>query len=121
VYAAVDLGCKVLCDAYEGLDYEQDVGDETQDGMGRFEMCAVVIDFVDLNGDEAGDQGQHCDIVESCVSQGSLLLLLRCMGGLEDESALGYKYKASLAEVVSMGLVDSVHPGSLQSSIAIQI
>lgn len=67
MYSAVDPGREILGDAYECLEDEQNVGGEAQDGMRRLEMGAVVVELVDFNGDEPGDQGQHGNIVESRV------------------------------------------------------
>lgn len=52
-------------------------------------MCAIVGNLVVLDHDESGNTAGESKIVESCVSPGAVLLLLRCMRGLENENTLG--------------------------------
>lgn len=56
--------------------------------MRGLEVRAVVVEFVVLNDDEPGDGGEEGDVVQGRVGVGALLLLLGCVGGLEDEDAL---------------------------------
>lgn len=79
----------VLRDSNYCLDEENDVGDEAQDGMGTFEVCAIVGDFVVFDDDEAREEAKDGGAVEYGVYVRALLLLFRGVGGLEDEDGLG--------------------------------
>ena len=48
----------VLGDADDRLQEEEDVGDEAEDGVGGFEMCAGVGDLVVFDDDEGGKEGE---------------------------------------------------------------
>lgn len=56
--------------------------------MRGLEVRAVVVELVVLDDDEAGDGGQEGEVVERAVRVGALFLLLRGVGGLEDEDGL---------------------------------
>ena len=62
--------------------------------MWRLEVRDPVLDFVDLDDDEAAEEGGEADIVGRGVDVGSCFLLGGCVGGLEDEGALGYEEDA---------------------------
>ena len=87
--AAVDLRHKVLREANKSLNENKDVRDQTQDRVGRDEVCAIVGNLVVLDDDEAGDTAREGEVIESSVSPSAVLLLLRCVRGLEDKDALG--------------------------------
>jgi len=79
----------VLRDSNYCLDEENDVGDQAQDGMGTFEVCAIVGDFVVFDDDEAREEAKHGGAVQYGVYVRALLLLFWGVGGLEDEDGLG--------------------------------
>lgn len=77
-------GKVVLRDTDQGLDDEEDVGDEPEDGVRRAEVLAAVGNFVVFDYDEAGDEGQNADAVEDGVDGGALGLLGGGVRGLQD-------------------------------------
>lgn len=89
VDASEDRRDVVLGDADEGLEDEEDVGEQAEDGVRGAEVLAVVGDFVVFDDDEAGDEGEDAGAVEDGVDAGALLLLLGGVGRLEDEDCLG--------------------------------
>lgn len=52
-------------------------------------MSAVVIEFVVLDDDEPGEEGEERGAVEEGVDECALFLLGGGVGGLEDEDGLG--------------------------------
>ena len=56
--------------------------------MRRLEVCAIMVELVVLDYDEAGYGGEDGEVVEGGVRVGALFLLLGCVGGLEDEDGL---------------------------------
>ena len=56
--------------------------------MRRLEVCAIMVEFVVLDYDEAGDGREDGEVVEGGVRVGALFLLLGCVGGLKDEDGL---------------------------------
>lgn len=77
-----------LHDANQTLDDEQNIGDETQNGVWGFKVGAPVVDFVVLDDDEAGDERKKAGAVECGVDVRAELLLFGGMGGLEDQDSL---------------------------------
>lgn len=77
-----------LRDPDDGLQEEQDVGNNAKDGMGGFEVHARMRDFIVLDHYEAGDKGEGAGGVEDGVDMSALHLLLRGMRWLEEEDAL---------------------------------
>lgn len=71
-----------LAEANQNLDDQQDVGDEAENGVRRLEVGAIVVYFVVLDDDEAGDESKEGGPVESGVDVGAELLLLLGVGGL---------------------------------------
>lgn len=88
LHAAVQLRHEVLRDADDGLDDGEDVRDQAEDGVRRFEVRAVVRELVVLDHDQAGDGAEQRDVVERRVRVGAFLLLLCRVRGLEDKDAL---------------------------------
>jgi hypothetical protein len=88
LHPAVQRGHKVLRDADDRLDEDQDVGDEAEDGVRRDKVRAAVADLVVFDHDEAGEGGEEGDVVEGGVRVGALFLLRGCVGRLDDEDAL---------------------------------
>lgn len=82
---------EVLRNARNGLQDDQDVGDQTQDGVRGLEMRAPVVEFVVLDDDQPGDGGEDGDVVECRMGVGSLFLLLGRVRGLQDEDGLDEK------------------------------
>lgn len=85
---AVDCGCKVLSDANDRLQQDEDVCDKTEDGVRGLEVGAAMVDLVVFNDDETGDGREDGHVVECCVRVGALFLLFGGVGGLEDENGL---------------------------------
>lgn len=52
--------------------------------MRRFEVGDAVFVFVDLDNDEARDEGGEAKVICCGVDVGACLLLLRCVGWLKD-------------------------------------
>ena len=88
LHATVYVRREVLRDAHNQLQDDHDVGHQAKDGVGGDEVVAVVVEFVVLDHDQAGDGGEEGDVVESGVRVGALFLLLGSVGWLEDEDAL---------------------------------
>ncbi len=102
VHASEHAGQVVLRDADEGLQEEEDVGDEAEDGVRGLEVQAVVVDLVILDDDEAGEEGEDGGEVEDGVDVGALLLLLGGVGRLQEEDGLrGEEYPGGIEELVS--------------------
>jgi len=95
VHAPVQTRCEKLRDADQRLDDDEDVGDEAEDGVWGLKMYAIVRELVVFDDDEAGDEGEDADVVEGGVDVGSLPLLGRGVGGLQDEGTLSYEEDAS--------------------------
>lgn len=79
----------VLGDSDDGLEEEEDVGDEAKDGVRGLEVVAAVGDFVVFDHDEGGDEGEDRGQVEDGVEVGALFLLLGRVGRLQEEDGLG--------------------------------
>jgi hypothetical protein len=92
--AAIHLGHKVLREAHESLQEQENVGDEAQNSVGRLKVSVVA--FIDLDDDEAGYGGGKGHVIESGVRVGAGFLLRRSMGWLEDEDALDEEKGGSL-------------------------
>lgn len=84
LYPSIQPWSEVLRNPYECLQDEEDVRDEPENRVRRFEMCPIVGEFVVFNHDEACDAGEESDVVESGVDVGSLFLLFGGVGWLED-------------------------------------
>lgn len=96
--ATEETGSVILSDTHNGLEEEEDVGDETQDGVRGFEVCAVVGDLVVFDDDEGGDESENGGQIEHGMDVGALLLLLGGVGGLEEEDGLGGEEDAGRVE-----------------------
>lgn len=59
VRATEETGSVILSNADDGLEEEEDVGDETEDGVRRLEMCAAMGDLVVLDDNEGSDEGEY--------------------------------------------------------------
>ncbi len=81
-------GCIVLGDADDRLDEEENVCDETEDGVRGFEVRARVGDLVVFDDDEGGNEGQNGGQVQDAVDVGTLLFLFGGVCGLEEEDGL---------------------------------
>lgn len=88
IHTPIDPRSEVLRESDKSLQRNQDICYETQNGMRRFEVCAVVVELVVFDDDKASDGCENSDIVEGCVRVGALFLLLGSVRGLEDEDAL---------------------------------
>lgn len=98
VDAAEHVGGVILRDSHDGLQEEEDVGDETQDCVGRFEVGAAVGDFVVFDYDQGSEEGEDGGYVEGGVDVGALFLLLGGVGWLEEEDGLGGEEDAGRVE-----------------------
>ena len=72
----------------QGLDDEEYVGDQAQNGVWGLEVLAAVRDLVVFDYDEASDESEDADAIEDGVDVGTLLLLFGGVGRLEDEYCL---------------------------------
>ena len=88
VYTSVQSRHEELRHPDECLQPDQDVGDESEDGMRRDEVCSVVRELVVLDDYQSGNRCEERKVVECRVCVGSILLLLGSMCGLHDEDAL---------------------------------
>ena len=93
----------VLRDAHDGLDEEDDVGDEAKDGVRGLEVRAGVGDLVVFDDDEAGEEGEDGGAVQEGVDGGALAFLGRGVGWLEDEDGLGGEEDAGRVEELAVG------------------
>lgn len=77
-----------LGEANEGLDEEEDVGGETDNGVRGFKVGAVVTGFIVVDDNEAAEEREEGSPIENSVDVGAELLLLRGVGGLDDQNGL---------------------------------
>jgi hypothetical protein len=63
LHTAVQRRHEVLSNPDDGLDEDEDVGDEPEDGVRGHEVRAAVADLVVLDYDEAGESGEEGDVV----------------------------------------------------------
>lgn len=95
----------VLRDADDGLQEEEDVGGEAEDGVRGLEVRAGVGDLVVFDDDEAGEEGEDGGEVEDGVDVGALLLLLGGVGRLQEEDGLrGEEDAGGIEELVRVRL-----------------
>lgn len=76
VDAAEEAGDVVLRDADQGLQDEDDVGDQADDAVGGVEMWGAVGEFVIFDDDQAGDEGEGAGAVEDGVDVSAEFFLL---------------------------------------------
>lgn len=79
----------ILREADDGLQEQKDVGYEAEDGVRRLEVLVAGALLVDLDDDEAGEQGGDAEEVEDEVPGRAVAFLGRGVRGLEDEDGLG--------------------------------
>lgn len=96
--ATEEPGSVVLSDADNGLEEEEDVGDETKDGVRGLEVCAAVSDLVVFDDNEGGNESEDGGQIEDSMDVGALLFLLGGVGGLEEEDGLGSEEDAGRVE-----------------------
>ena len=77
---------KVLHDAAEGLENNQNIRDQAENPMGRGQ--SRVIALVHLDDDEGGDKGDQTDGLQGVVHASAQSLLLGSDSGLENECGL---------------------------------
>ncbi len=76
VLSAVDLRHKVLGEPNRGLDEDEDVCYQAEDGMRRLEVGAVMLELGHHDDDESGEERRDADVDESGVSIRPVSLLL---------------------------------------------
>ena len=85
-----------LQNPHNRLGSEEDVCDEAENAMYRDEVCSRVL--VVLNDDQGGEKGENSSDVYGSVYISTLLLLLRCMGRLQEEDGFYNKEDAGRVE-----------------------
>lgn len=98
VDAAVQAGRVVLREADDGLDVEQNVECQTEDGVRGCKVLVPRAGFVDLDDDQAGGQRGGAKEVEEQVGKCARALLIGGVGGLEDEGGLDGEEEAGRVE-----------------------
>ena len=88
LHAAINPGREVLRDPHHGLQDDQDVGDEAEDGVRALEVDAPVVELVVLDDHQPGHGGEERDVVQRGVRVGALFLLLGRVCWLENEDGL---------------------------------
>lgn len=78
-----------LRDTDKRLDYDENVCDETKDGVRGLEVFAAVTYLVIEDYREAANESDKAKVVKSGMDVGALHLLLWGVSGLKDEDALG--------------------------------
>lgn len=94
VDTAPEAGGEVLREANNGLDDDQDVSDDAENGMGGLKMVEAAAGLVDLNDNQASDEGDDAQLVEAKVDVGTMALLLSRVRGLQDQDALSEEQDA---------------------------
>ena len=82
IHTPVKLRCKVLRKANQSLNQKEDVGDETENGVGRLEMCALVGKLVDFDDYEASDEKVEGKLMDGEMGDGAFAFLVGGVGGL---------------------------------------
>ena len=82
IYTAVKLRCKVLRKANQSLNQKEDVSDETENGVGRLEMCSLVGKLVDFDDYEASNEEVEGKLVDGEMGDGAFAFLVGGVGGL---------------------------------------
>lgn len=88
VHASIQLRHVVGCKPDQCLDGEQDVSDESENGMCGHKMCAVVRELVVLDDNQAGDQGVQGQVIEDEVRDSAFAFLVGRVGWLKEEDGL---------------------------------
>lgn len=101
VDAPVDSRCEELSEADDDLQHQEDVGDDTEDGMWRLQMIQATALLVHLNDDETREQCENANVVQDGMDVGALALLVRRVCGLQDEGGLGDEQHPSRVEQLS--------------------
>lgn len=81
-----------------GLQHDDDVRDEAQDGVGRLETGLRMRGLVELDDDEGGEEGQVGQGDQAKVGEGAAFLLDGRARGLQDEDGLGGEEDAGRVE-----------------------
>lgn len=84
VHSTVYLRHEVLRKPNRSLDNGEYVRDETQDGVRRLEVHAIVLDFVDLDYGQTGNHQGKAGANKRGMCVGTIALLLRSVCRLED-------------------------------------
>jgi hypothetical protein len=94
----------ILCNTNQGLDDQQSVGDEAENGVRGRKVGAVVIEFVVFNNDETRNEGEEGGAIQSRVDVGPELLLVSGVGGLKDQNGLRAEEETGGVEELGWGL-----------------
>lgn len=101
VDTSVDSRREELGEANDDLQHQEDVGDDTEDGMWRLQMIQATALLVHLNDDEAREQCENAKVVQDGMDVGAVALLVRRVCGLQDEGGLGDEQHPSRVEQLS--------------------
>lgn len=88
VDAAIKRWDVKLGKANQGLDEQQDVGGEADNGVGGLEVSAVVAGLIVINDNKGSQESEKGSAVENRVDVSAESLLLGSMRGLEDQNGL---------------------------------
>lgn len=88
----------VLCEANDGLEEDGQVEDQAEDGVRGGKVLMTGASLVDLDDDEAGEQGGEPDEVEEEVYGCAGALLFGGVGRLENQGCLGDEQEAGRVE-----------------------
>lgn len=84
---------EVLHHAHRRLQNDNNIGDQTQNTMGRRE--ALMVALVDFNNEKGRDEGEQTEALDDVVEAGSHEFLACCACWLEDEGALDLEEESS--------------------------
>lgn len=88
VHAAIHSGSVVLREAHESLQEYEDVENEAENGVRRLEVGVAGAALVNLDNDEAGEEGGDAEEVEEEVGGCAGTFLAGGVGWLKDEGGL---------------------------------
>jgi hypothetical protein len=81
---SIHLRHKISSESHQCLNRQENISDQTQDAMRRFEMVGPASELVDFDDDQSSDQEVKSEIVEHEVRNCAAAFLGRGVGGLED-------------------------------------
>lgn len=63
LHSAIQLGNKILRKPNKGLNCQEDISGKAENGMGRFEMGPIMVEFVYLDNDQACNEEVESKVV----------------------------------------------------------
>lgn len=73
---AVDLGREELREADKDLQDKEDIGDDTENGVRRFQVIQAAALLVHLDDDKTGKERENAELVDDSVDMSAFALLI---------------------------------------------